>query len=261
MKYECRSFRTLLEGELRGRPAARQLSELSWHVHLVGCAACRTLFESEEALEVLLATLPVPQLPPDMKRRVLAALARSRDEEADLDRLLERDEETLAPASLAARVLAGLERERELVHARANDPRAVDPLDALLDRGRDVRVDPALPRRVLERLAPARRPIARPFVLLRPAWAIALAASLAVALLAWAMWPKKAEVKHTDVVQNGVRSTHTNDTEVASAPDAQMLAALEVLENWDLLMQGDVDVLLSTIEPADEVLLEYADEG
>jgi hypothetical protein len=46
------------------------------------------------------------------------------------------------------------------------------------------------------------------------------------------------------------------------APDAQMLAALDVLENWDLLMQGDdVDALLSTLGTEEEVLLDYQDEG
>jgi hypothetical protein len=45
-------------------------------------------------------------------------------------------------------------------------------------------------------------------------------------------------------------------------PDAQMLAALDVLENWDLLMQGDdVDALLSTLGTEEEVLLDYQDEG
>jgi hypothetical protein len=44
---------------------------------------------------------------------------------------------------------------------------------------------------------------------------------------------------------------------VEPAPDPQMLAALDVLEEWDLLMQDDVDVLLSTLGPADLALLDY----
>ena len=80
MKSACRSFRTLLEERLRGRPAPRQLSELSWHEHLVGCAACRTLFETEEALEVLLATLPDPRLPPEVKRRLDGEYGEDREE-------------------------------------------------------------------------------------------------------------------------------------------------------------------------------------
>ena len=45
------------------------------------------------------------------------------------------------------------------------------------------------------------------------------------------------------------------------APDPKMLEAWDVLENWDLLTRNDVDVILSTVQPADELLLEYQDEG
>ncbi|MBI5361608.1 MAG: hypothetical protein HZA53_00425, partial [Planctomycetes bacterium] len=42
----------------------------------------------------------------------------------------------------------------------------------------------------------------------------------------------------------------------APLPDANVLAALDVLEQWELLMKDDVDVLLSTFAPADASLLD-----
>ena len=51
------------------------------------------------------------------------------------------------------------------------------------------------------------------------------------------------------------------DDHVARAPDPKMLEAFDVLENWDLLTKNDVDVILSTVQPADELLLDYQDEG
>ena len=35
-----------------------------------------------------------------------------------------------------------------------------------------------------------------------------------------------------------------------------MLVALDVLEQWDLLLGSDVDLLLSTLAPADQTLLD-----
>ena len=46
-------------------------------------------------------------------------------------------------------------------------------------------------------------------------------------------------------------------TLAARAPEEALLEALPVLEQWDLLMQGEIDALLSTIDPAEQVLLEH----
>ena len=63
--------------------------ELAWHEHLLGCAECQGLLRSEEVLEELLASLPVPHLPPDLTRRVLQRLQRERSASDGLDQLLE----------------------------------------------------------------------------------------------------------------------------------------------------------------------------
>jgi len=131
----CTDFRAALARALEGRPQPRQLVELGWHEHLLDCAACRELLDREEALELLLATLPEPQLPPELSRRVVRRLApkgldslldlddaavpaglaqrvqRAMRAEALLDDLLERDR-VVQPVGLATSVLAGLERER-----------------------------------------------------------------------------------------------------------------------------------------------------
>jgi hypothetical protein len=325
MKPDCQSFRRLLEQKLVGRIDVEELTVLSWHEHLVGCGACRTLFESEEALEALLATLPEPKLPPHLRRIVLAALARSRAEDASLDRMLVHGGEIAVPSGLAADVLARLADERE--HSRAaREARASERLDALLALDTSVVAPEGLSRRILARLEAERSntaerfstaersntaersstaqfvssaaggdarldrlldrdriaedsdlplrvlaalerhrdraPIARPrFALLRSAWVYGLAASLVATLVVWAIWPKRDAV-HKPEMANGVAPiVKIRDEQVAQLPpDAQMLAAMDVLENWDLLMQDDVDVLISTsVDPVDEALLDYVE--
>lgn len=251
MKRECMAFRDLLEARLVGRPDPDSLNALAWHQHLLRCADCRELFEREEALEVLLATWPEPKLSPELERRVLAALKRSRAGERSLDALLELDTTFAAPQDLARRVLAGLEKDRAIVPARA-----ADPLDRLLDHAGRVDVPHGLERRVLKRLARERVPVRRPILAWRRStWIAAAAAVVVVALSVWM-------AKHREPVPPGPVLVDDPRTRGATAPDAQMLAALDVLENWDLLMQpGDVEPLLSTLPAADEVLLELEDEG
>jgi hypothetical protein len=343
----------LLEEKLVGRPDVTRLSSLSWHEHLLGCDACRALFESEETLEVLLATLPEPNLPPEIKRRVLVALARSKTADRALDRLLERGADVEVPAGfaqamlarldplrrealregagvdaastarldvrldalldragavvvpqdLARRTLQALEGERtigaaaqgarsaaeplEIVEARRAEQRASTSsfeegrLDALLTRAGDVAVPEGLAAHTLSRLDPARRALARPRLrVVRSTWIYAAAAMIVAALLVWAMWPKHAGTVVPDMATNDGRAQtspgaqsdgarelgerhdlHSNDDRVARAPDPKLLEAIDVLENWDLLTKNDVDVILSTVQPADELLLEYQDEG
>ncbi|MBL8859841.1 MAG: hypothetical protein JNL28_15145 [Planctomycetes bacterium] len=246
MKNECLAFRTLLEQKLVGRPDPSSLSALSWHEHLLGCADCRRFLEGEEALEALLATLPEPRLAPDVKRRVLVALARARQTVTSLDALLERDVEAVAPKDLARRVLVGLERERASVAAHADQQ-----LDLLLMRAGQVETPRDLSRRVLLGLARERRPVARPILAFRrSAWMAAAAAVLVITLVVWAVKRVDAPLPKPEIVQE------------LRAPDKGMLAALDVLENWELLMRSDdVDVLLASLGAVEETLLDYQDEG
>ena len=250
MKLDCIEFRALLERELTGRPDPQSLTTLSWHGHLLECAACRTLFEREEALEALLASWPEPRLSPELKHRVLTVLARVRKERS-LDALLERDAASTAPSGLAQRVLAGLEGERTAAAC------AADPLERLLERDSTVHVPHDLARRVLAGLAAERAPARRPILALRrPVWLAAAAAVLVVTFAVWLV-SRRSRVDEPQPITQQQRAPDGSQT-----PDAKMLAVLDVLENWDLLMQpGDVDPLLATIPTADEVLLDFQDEG
>lgn len=226
MNAECREFRSALEAELLGRPSQQKLVGLSWHAHLLSCGECRDLLEKEEALEALLASLPEPRLPEALARRVLVRLQEDRAVEVRLDNLLDLDSKG-APEGLAADILARLAPERAARAAR---------LDALLDLDREVEVPAGLPARVLRGLERHRRASADPSAARwSRAWKYAAAAGVLVAGL---------------VLYRSSRRTEP-------PPDPKMLAAIDVLEQWDLLMQDDVDVLLSTLGPADEALLDY----
>lgn len=236
MSRECHGFRSALEAELLGRPSQERLAGLSWHAHLLSCGDCRELLEREEALEMLLASLPQPRLPRELAQRVLVRLREDRKSEFGLDRLLELDADIRAPRGLAAGVLAGLALERSA------DPR----LDALLDLDREVDVPPGLAARVLAGLARERRTAPR----VRRAWLYAAAAGLLLVFVGRMIWLR---------TRPGPGATNEPVVRVdpATEPDPKMLATLDVLEEWDLLMQDDVDVLLSTLGPADVAMLDY----
>lgn len=139
MKAACMHFRTLLgevlsHGPVAARSAGR--SKLDWHEHLLGCASCRALLDGEQALDLLLGTLPQPELPTELAQRVLARLRvdpldalldldggaavapQGLSERivlgARLDALLEPAGHVVAPVGLGSRVLAGLHRSGEL---------------------------------------------------------------------------------------------------------------------------------------------------
>jgi hypothetical protein len=229
---DCGTFRRRLERALEGARTAEELSNLSWHEHLLGCADCRALLEAEEALEMLLASLPEPRLPAQLARRVLARLRSG--EEARLDRLLELDLGARAPGDLAQRVLAGLEHERA---------RPAANLDALLECEREVDLPEGLSRRVLAHLA-EERALARRRKPVRARLAL-LAGLLLLAL--WAFWPKRE------------RAGHELGSPTAGI-DPRMLEHFDVLEHWELLQRNDLDTLLSTLPRADQALLEMGSE-
>jgi hypothetical protein len=297
MNTDCRRFRELLAAELaspanaapphEARAERRMLQSLSWHEHLSACGACRDLLAAEEALELLLASLPEPKLPPALAERVLARLHAA----SALDRLLERDD-ARAPEELAARVLAGLRSERAVPPAGVpgggdSELELERRLDRLLerDRAREPAIPAGLAGRVLARLGELERAAAAPAApsatrsVLRSRWLYALAASL-IATLALALWlagrgaperadrtaeaPREAgpgERAGTSGPRVAAQSAAPGDPKRGALPDEQMLGALDVLEHWDLLMHEDVDVLLSTIDPAEQWLIEYQSEA
>ena len=237
MKSDCRAFRQMLEHALEGARTAEELTNLSWHEHLLGCADCRALLEAEEALEMLLESLPEPKLPLQLARRVLARLRAG--EEARLDRLLELDESARAPAGLARRVLAGLETERSAADAR---------LDALLERAGAVELPAQLAQRVLAHVAEERGLTRRrrPLLARRPVQ-LALAAGLLAVVAAFAFWPRRESVR----------------PELAGTPagvDPRMLEHIDVLEQWELLQRNDLDTLLSTLPRTDQLIFEMGSE-
>ncbi len=285
MNESCRSFRRELERTLEGTREAEGLTSLSWHEHLLSCADCRALLEAEEALETLLDSLPTPQLPPRLARRVLRRLRQGAEQREDaLDRLLDLGDAARPPQDLARRVLAGLEHERApsarsadvrldalleragvvdtpaglarrvlqgLEGERARPANTADArLDALLERAGGVTTPPRLAERVLAGVAEERvlaRRRARPFLVRQRGLLLAAAALLALLAL-WALWPQRTgERQRSDLAQNG---------EV----DARLLENYDVLEQWELLHRGDLDLLLSTLPQTDQLLLEIGSE-
>lgn len=267
MNADCRDFRLLLEDRLAGRAAPARVAELSWHEHMYACAACRELLEAEEALESLLASLPEPRLAPEVRERVLARLRLSRiheQHEERLDRLLDAAAFEAPPAGLARGVLDGLAR-------RVGDER----LDRLLALD-VVEVPEGLAARTLDGLRLARRAPARRRTVLR----IVLVGAAAAALVAlvWIARPdaSRSPVDRVDVVKEpnpapsvapdvAPRAGSGDGARVASngsaVPD-EFLAALDVLENWDVLVATDSETLLTVLPTAEEALLaEFEEEG
>ena len=267
MKDACSDFRARLERSLVGAATSSQLSQLGWHEHLLACPACRSLLESEQALEILLATLPEPELPPELSRRILARLRSATTD--PLDALLEMDADSSVPPGLAERVLTSLENERH-GSAQASSPSADLRLDALLDRAwGEVRIPGGLAPRVLDGLAAERRAnfVARP----RRSWArprirsmrgrVAAAALLTLGL-GFALWRFTAnnELSSTSIESNGFAAT--TPTPESAVPD-ELLASLDVLETWEELeasgiLDGDP---LASLDSRDAILLELLIEA
>lgn len=269
---DCADFRRRLARALEGRPMPETLTELSWHEHLLGCGECRALLEREEALEVLLATLPDPQLPPDLVRRLVARLDRESDP-AGLDSLLElASAET--PAGLSQRVTEGARAEAALDDLLDLDPEPVAPaelarvvrdgvrarVEGELDRLLELDPAPVAPaglaRGVLARLEADRRRSVPRLRLVRSLPRYAAAAAVLLAALGATWW-----------VGGGDDPT-PNSEEVAvvapsQEPDATLLAMLDVLEDDSLWQDnaGDLELLLDDeFDSEVEVLLAYVPE-
>ncbi len=284
----CHDFRTrlgaALEGRLDGAP-------LAWHEHLFSCADCRNLFEAEEALEMLLACLPEPKLPVALTQRVLRRLARDRDLERNLDvtiaRALELGDDGVPPANLTERVLRGLEAQDPValdalldqlptpevpaeLAARVLRGLETTTLDELLSRLPEPVVPAGLSARVLtglsrETVAPAptaQAPILRPtFGRWRRSAAVA---ALLLALFGGYRFlrPDGALVHQDEPVRV---ASHQDEplsagqspgaTVLTELPDPELLAALDLLEDWDLLVPSDADLLLGSLDESETELL------
>ena len=285
MSTACRTFRDRLAVELSGSP---QLTELSWHEHLLGCADCRALLEAEEALETLLASLPDPQLPPALTERVLARLVGARDDTA-LDALLALDQVEHAPGDLAGDVLAALRPHRSAAAARNETA-----LDRLLDRVPAPELPVGLATRTLTALD-RHRGRSRPQ---RVATRLSLFAAAAALLMAFgyvtwvasARWPTsqpdgspedlallepreeplaqsttlvEPEPAETPrVVERDPRPeparplTPRQPVELIDEPSEELLASLDLLESWDLLTSDDLELALASLDEVDGALLE-----
>lgn len=250
----CRDFRTRLEaaliGELRSAPVA-------WHRHLTTCGACRELFAAEEALDELLACLPDPQLPVALTQRVLQKLVQARGA-AQAQQLDEALDAVLggesAPPNLAARILAGLQTQAAQNQAR---------LDAVLERLPAPQVPAGLAARTLAALpilaAPQRRVAART-PLLR--FSLVAAASVLAAFLGYRLiQPTNETPVRQPIVQipgaavPGPTPTNQVADLVTEVPDPELLAALDLLEEWDLLMAQDLDLVLGSLDETETELL------
>ena len=281
MKAECRTFRSRLISSLRGRA---DLTELSWHEHLLACRDCRDVLDAEEALEMLLESLPSPSLPTALAERVLARLEEVRPptaaEQGALDRLLDLSTIEPAPADLARRVGVGIERKRASADAE---------LDRLLDGQPDPRVPRSLASDLLARLEPHRErvapskplrvhdsdspPVRRPMRWLPP---VAVAAAALVLVAFWRLWSsdERQPTEPPGIVRAPESSEREAPRRVSDDPepgppapsgadpvDEELLASLDLLEDWELLTDDELDLLLSSLDPWDEALLEMEAEA
>jgi len=196
----CPEFRAEL-ARLGSRPVA-PVAPVTLDAHWRTCDECRALVERDEALVRLLDVGPAP-----------------------------------APSGLSARVLAGLSA------ARAEDAREAR-LDALLDQLAAPELPPELARRVLLALAPARRrrDLRRPVLV--------AAAAVLVAALGFFAWRARTGAP-------GAPGLVQREPELRELEGDEELVAY-ALERWDLLTDDDVDLWFASLDPLDEVLLEYA---
>jgi len=242
----CRDFRQQLERALSsaGRP---RWSALSWHRHLITCAACRDLLAAEEVLELLLDSLPDPALPPALCQRVLLRLRTERNDEA-LERLLALDDRVDAPAELSSHVLAGLSS----IRASADDDAE---LDALLARVPEPVPPSDLADRVLDGLEGARSGSPRPRRRV-DRW---IAAALFVFGLGAASWilrsggaPFGFDVVRFDPA--ALAETPANQLPTEFLADFEVLDRMKLLQSEDELVQLGTEVAQEAVAGTDELV-------
>lgn len=269
MSTSCMEFRQQLEALLGGRPDPERLTVLGWHEHLLACGACREILEQEEALELLLASLPDPQLPPDLSRRLLRRLRQAESEASDakdgaLESLLAMDEVAI-PTGLADRVREGVAQARR-----------EDRLDALLERALSVEVPQDLGQRVLAGLERERdrdllSPMASPsraggrVLPMNRGFLLKLAAAILVGASGVALWRGTLGLADkSSETPNGLLVQEQGDglPQMASL-DEEVIEHLSELLYWESIeslgpMERD---LLSQLDLTDEALLDSALEA
>lgn len=253
----CDQFRNRLASLLAGRASSASFGELAWHEHLLGCAACRALVETEEALDELLASLPQPQLPPELAQRLLARLEPVRGD-VTLDSLLERGDEVAVPGALASRMLAKLDSARAAQRESAR-------LDALLSRLPEPQVPAELSQRTLARLTLARRSSrAGQTRASSRRLALAAAALVVVGLGAWLLVrdPRQEGASDLNLAQGPApRAPEVAPRErLLDEPPADLLASLDLLESWELVVDDSVEADVLALDGFDALLLDVADE-
>ncbi len=217
MSTACERFRVALEHALAGGP--ERLTSLGCDEHAQACAVCRAELARERGLERLLARVPVPEAPAELSRRVLAGLA-------------------------AARRAPGTE---PVPTDEPGAPEERDELDELLANVPAPLAPPGLASRVLAALASARA--ARPArVSRRASWLVA--AGLLAAAALWAWWQRPDPATPPALVHESERGP-----ELDLESDEELLAY--AVEHWELLHDADLDVWLASLDPLDELLLEY----
>ncbi|MCC6405761.1 MAG: hypothetical protein IT453_01250 [Planctomycetes bacterium] len=248
MNSECLAFRERLVAALEPRRGRGELDTLGWHEHLLSCVECRRVLAAEEALELLLDSLPEPKLPHELAVRVLARL-KLRPSRDGLDALLERADPAVASPTLARRVLAGLAAERAEI-----------ALDRLLERVPAPEVPTELAARTLSKLALARR---RRTALSGPrVWLTVAAAAVIVLGGAWSLraWLRDATPVEPQPIVENAPPEQAPRVESLAVPSDELLASLSVLESWELLNSDNIDVMLSSLDASDELLLELSSE-
>lgn len=195
------------------------LARLEQHEHVRSCAACRTELRREARLDALLEIQPAPAIPPALAQRILARL--------------EGERSPVGSSALPER--AGRE------DAELDDTE----LDELLGRLPRPRVPAGLAERVLEGVKEAREP--RRARSAWRVWSLGIAAGLLVGLGFWYWNASRPEAPRVDL---------------ALGSNADLEADEELLtyavERWELLQDEDLDLWLASLDPVDELLIEYA---
>ncbi|MEE8469229.1 MAG: hypothetical protein V3T22_12285 [Planctomycetota bacterium] len=260
MNLDCREFRTRLAALLDRAPDPARLTELSWQQHLLGCDACRALLVEEEALEALLASLPEPQLPPELAARVIARLRdRSERRGQTLDDLLALDDVGVPPG-LADRV-----------RAVVREGRAAEPLERLLELPPAPEVPAGLAARVLAALQTERVPLgpvpslervgAGRRVLLRAAALLVVSLALAGA---WRFSRQATDGSGSGGSAGGgsvAGGSTIGGPGGFSFDDEDVIANLPLLEYWDMLEELEPleQDLITQLDLSDEALLDTED--
>jgi hypothetical protein len=231
----CTDFRRRLLQAVLDHEA---LKALAWDPHGLACPACRALVDSEEQLDALLEAWSAPRLDAATRARIVALVAQERG----LDQLLEADL-VRAPQGMAQRAASA-------VRARLAQEAAEDALDRLLDLDQ-VHAPAGLTKGLAARVRAAARPTQR-LRLVRYAALVATAAAVLVFV-----YVRRDDVRPS-VGPNTVDPAPLVAQLEASAVDERMLQQLELLEDVDALLEGDLDLLLSTMDASEEALLDLA---